>query len=156
VKEEGCLRHFAIPGKCQSLALLFLCSFAARVSLATLWQDVSLPIKAKASVLLQSTDLSTKDVEFLQQRESYLQSQLYVCGYSLKHFFSLHEFLDRELLLVCAEYEHDTEMADDKGDDTVVNCSLADNFQSLKSAYSLSRRKFILLVKLLIFVPLVP
>ncbi|KAJ7305502.1 hypothetical protein DFH08DRAFT_976246 [Mycena albidolilacea] len=89
---------------------------------ATLSQDVSLPIKAKASVLLQSTNLSTKDVEFLQQRESYLQRQLYVCGYSLKYFFSLHKFLDWELSLVRAEYEEDTEMADDEADDIVHRC----------------------------------
>lgn len=124
--------------------------------LATLTQDVSLPIKAKASVLLQSTDLSTKDVEFLQQRESYLQRQLYVCGYSLKHFFSLHEFLDRELSLVRAEYEEDTEMADDEADDIVVSRSLAGNFQSLKSACSLSRLRFPVLVYTLDILPLVP
>jgi hypothetical protein len=126
------------------------------VSLATLLQDVSLPIKAKASVLLQSTDVSTKDVKFLQQRKSYLQCQLYVCGYSLKHFFSLHEFLDRKLSLVHAEYKEDTEMVDDEANDIMVSCLLADNFQSLKSASSPSRRKFLLLVYLLIYVPLVP
>ncbi|KAJ7795276.1 hypothetical protein B0H14DRAFT_3496194 [Mycena olivaceomarginata] len=71
------------------------------------------------------------DVEFLQQCESYLQRQLYVCGYSLNHFFSLHEFLDRELSLVRAEYERDTEMADNEGDDIVTLLTLVTNFPAV-------------------------
>lgn len=89
--------------------------------LATLNQDVSQSVLDQAGALLQSTDLSTQDVEFIQQRESYLQRQLYICGYSLKHFFSLHAFLERELSLVRAEFEQDAEMADDEGDDTLVS-----------------------------------
>jgi hypothetical protein len=73
----------------------------------------------------------------------------------LKHF-SLHKFLDRELSLVCAEYEEDTETADDEANDIVVSRSLADNFQSLKSACSLSRLRFTLLVYTLDIIPLVP
>jgi hypothetical protein len=144
VPQVGAEQEIAIPGMYQSLAPLFFAHIPACILLAILSQDVSLPIMANASVLLQSTNLSTKDTEFLQQCESYLQRQLYVCGYSLKHFFSLHEFLDRELLLVHAEFEQDTEMADDEGDDIIF--SLADNFQSLTSACSSLRRKFLLLV----------
>jgi hypothetical protein len=39
---------------------------------------------------------------------------LYVCGYSLHHFFTMHGYLEKELTQLRMEIKQDAEMADDE------------------------------------------
>ncbi|KAJ7328916.1 hypothetical protein DFH08DRAFT_815664 [Mycena albidolilacea] len=76
--------------------------------------DVSLGILDQAEAILVATDLDGCDAESAKLRERFLRRQLYVCGYSLRHFFTMHGYLEKELTHLHMEIDQDTEMADDE------------------------------------------
>jgi hypothetical protein len=76
--------------------------------------DVSLGILDQAEAILVATDLDGRDAESAKLREHFLRRQLYVCGYSLRHFFTMHGYLEKELTHLRMEIDQDAEMADDE------------------------------------------
>lgn len=76
--------------------------------------DLSLGILDQTEAILVATDLDSRDAESAKLRERFLRRQLYVCGYSLRHFFTMHGYLEKELTHLRMEIDQDAEMADDE------------------------------------------
>jgi hypothetical protein len=61
-----------------------------------------------------SGDLDGRNAESAKLRECFLHCQLYIYGYSLRHFFTMHGYLEKELTHLRMEIDRDAEMADDE------------------------------------------